>query len=569
MAIDPPVAPVAPPKPAPPQPPQLQSSCLPFWPEYNPPASQDEQENYIAAATTGRITPMINGRNANGTGADINVTEAFDDMQKVVSACSKGDKVYMTAWHFDPAVKLTAKSNLPVTTWGQLFKLQAGKGVEIKILITNFSRLAPFAKQARDAGVELDKIIATLSKDVRSNLQYLISMHPVTLYNISIATHHQKFMVVRKGSETLAWCGGLDIAPLRTPADWSNANTASWHDVHLKAEGLIALDLAREFVLRWNKEKDHPSIKPGVYWGGYYSIPAWQPGGVDAAGDRNNHRVQMHRTISIDWSKRDPPQQTKRFDIWLAYLSIISCTKRFLYLENQYFREPLLANHIVAHAQKTPELLVIIVAPEKLDEGDGDPFTRHGNYLQHIFFTILQAGLGNRLRVYNMFGRFIHAKIIMGDDRLFSAGSANANRRGFLLDSELNLNMADETLVQGFRHRLWAHNLGVKAADVAQWSIADFFAKWDAVALANSTLIQAAKTQADLEKAIGNLAGEGVVAFDMSKNKGKKMNLLDLLRHWGPDIRLPDWNIFDLPNTTDLLCDLAPDTHTEDGTAIA
>ena len=46
----------------------------------------------------------------------------------------------------------------------------------------------------------------------------------------------------------------------------------------------------------------------------------------------------------------------------------------------------------------------------------------------------------------------------------------------------------DPQTVQAFRHRLWAHNLGVAEATVAGWKASAFIAHWDAVATANESL---------------------------------------------------------------------------------
>jgi len=60
--------------PVPPLTPDLLDPCLPFLPAANP----TDYLTYVAARTTGLITPYVNGRNANGSGADIIAAEAFD-----------------------------------------------------------------------------------------------------------------------------------------------------------------------------------------------------------------------------------------------------------------------------------------------------------------------------------------------------------------------------------------------------------------------------------------------------------------------------------------------------------
>jgi hypothetical protein len=44
--------------------------------------------------------------------------------------------------------------------------------------------------------------------------------------------------------------------------------------------------------------------------------------------------------------------------------------------------------------------------------------------------------------------------------------------------SELNVAADDETLVGGWRRRLWANNLGVLAATIDSWSVSSFLRSW-------------------------------------------------------------------------------------------
>jgi phosphatidylserine/phosphatidylglycerophosphate/cardiolipin synthase-like enzyme len=142
----------------------------------------------------------------------------------------------------------------------------------------------------------------------------------------------------------------------------------------------------------------------------------------------------------------------------------------------------------------------------------------------------------NRRRVYTLFypDGLLHSKLIMVDDEVLSVGSANANPRGFFMDSELNIVLEDREAVKSFRHRLWAHNLGFAETFVAKWQESEFIKMWDVAAELNQSL------QNDPKKMIG----EGVIPFnpldpsvDPRAKKGRK----------GP-IRLP----FPLPNINPL-----------------
>jgi hypothetical protein len=170
-----------------------------------------------------------------------------------------------------------------------------------------------------------------------------------------------------------------------------------------------------------------------------------------------------------------------------------------------------LADWIVAQGRANSKLIVIMVVVAAAAADDGvNAITQHGDYLQYETFRRIVAGLGSRVRLYTMKNRAVHSKFVMVDDRWMSIGSANANVRSFDLDSEMNLSIAEPSLVGDFRLRLWSHNLGIDPTGIAKWRASDFLAQWDAVAASN----QALKPQ--------NMAGEGIIPFDYRVAPGKK-----------------------------------------------
>ncbi len=200
-----------------------------------------------------------------------------------------------------------------------------------------------------------------------------------------------------------------------------------------------------------------------------------------------------------------------------AYQHGIACAYDFLYFENQYFRTPELADWIVARGAERPSLIVIIVVVHSaLAEGDDgkSAYTDNGFFLQYQTFERLVTGLGaSRVRFYEMNKRYVHAKLIFADDRWCCIGSANVNQRSFQLDSELNVQIhePDPEVLNGFRKKLWAHNLGVSEAEAGTWAVSDFIAQWDKVAAANA------------RKGTDRMVGEGILSFDYKKFPGKSL----------------------------------------------
>jgi phosphatidylserine/phosphatidylglycerophosphate/cardiolipin synthase-like enzyme len=482
------------------------ATAKPICDVFLPAIRSGNYENYVAGQTTGLITLMINGRSSG-----VSQTEAFDSMQKTVESLGRNDSIYLANWQFTPTdVHLTARRP-DIKTWGDLLKIKAKNGVKIRIII---SALPPPGATFQTNLTLIDKIIGELPLSERDNLKYIASPHQANL----IASHHQKFMVVKKGGTTIGYCGGLDISfnrtPDKTPGGWGGwGPDFVWHDIHAKLEGLIVRDLEKEFVLRWNREKDKSTGSKLSGWKGFEKLAQTPVSSNEREISKNKHKLQMLRTVSVGTN----PQDIRRDDIWQGYFRLIGCATRFIYMENQYFHEPRMADAIVKQAQAQLNLIVIIVVTSKSD----DPvniFTQHCLALRHEFFARLFAGVPkSRLRVYTKFTAMVHSKLIMVDDRALSMGSANANPRGFFLDTELNVMLEDAEAVTKFRRRLWSHNLGVAETSIATWNVSDFIAKWDAVANANQG------------KATDKMTGEGLIPFGpRDVNGGKSQVIQDL-----------------------------------------
>jgi len=312
-------------------------------------------------------------------------------------------------------------------------------------------------------------------------------------------------MVLKTAGATIAYCGGLDLSPPRTPPAWQ-APYPIWHDVHARLEGLIALDLEREFVERWNREKDRSTAPMLPGWHPPETLDASAPGRSDRTLARNAHKVQLVRTVALGVESAD----VRRDDIWQAYFQLIGSATRFLLLESPCFHEPRLADAIVKQAEAQPGLVVVLVVSSDADDPT-TKLTQHGPALQSEFLARFTAGIpAARRGIYTMSSRLVHAKLVLVDDRALTMGSATACPRGFFLDTELNIVVDAPPAVAEFRHRLWAHELGVSEAEVASWPAADFVARWDAIARRNEAL------------ADGERGGASVVPYDPAASRTKR-----------------------------------------------
>jgi phosphatidylserine/phosphatidylglycerophosphate/cardiolipin synthase-like enzyme len=275
---------------------------------------------------------------------------------------------------------------------------------------------------------EIDAVIAKIAPR-QDNFKYIVIPHPHFL-----GVHHQKFMVAGASKSMVAFCGGLDIsvnrAPQGKPSSWHLGFV--WHDAVAKLEGLIAHDLEREFVAHWNRDRSKSTATALARWKGFEELTQRVPSAADKSADLNKHPVQMLRTVSVG----PAPADIRRDDIWRAYFRLIGRATRFIYLENQYFYEPALADAIVKQAESQPGLIVMVTvgtgtddiqavdttkpADEQLKQKVLVQITQNQFALRLEFFKRLSVAplLPDRLRVYtlNYPDGITHTKLILVDD---------------------------------------------------------------------------------------------------------------------------------------------------------
>ena len=285
------------------------------------------------------------------------------------------------------------------------------------------------------------------------------------------ACHHQKVLVV---DDAVAFCGGGDISVDRwdTPAhlDLDQRRImpdqechAPRHEMVMMVDGEAAKalgDLARE---RWRKATgeivDPPAASPGTDpW------PAHVPAHLIDAD------VAIARTEPA-WHDHPQVDEIRR----LTQASILDARK-IIYLENQYFTSPLIAEAL-AHRLGEPD------GPEIVLISTG----QSPSWFDRLTMDRARSNMLWRLRSADIFGRFrayypktrlgakiiVHAKSSVFDDRIVRIGSANLNNRsgGFDTECELAVEAEGETArrsVEAFRDRSVGHFLGYTGDAVAK-----------------------------------------------------------------------------------------------------
>ncbi len=256
------------------------------------------------------------------------------------------------------------------------------------------------------------------------------------------ACHHQKAVII---DDRIAFCGGGDIAPDR----WDTADHldgdgrrtsrlgtifAARHEVMALVDGPAAASLGEMFRERWRRTSGHQLAPPHPE----DDHDPWPEGVTPAFHDP---LVGLARTIP-EWNSWPEVREAEAL-----HLAAIAGARRCIYLENQYFASPVLAEALAARLAEPdgPEVVLVstLHSPSWFDRMTMDR-TRLA-FLQRLKAAD-EAGRpgGGRLHAYcpvTAGGKpiIVHAKLAVIDDVMLRIGSANLNNRSTGFDTECDL----------------------------------------------------------------------------------------------------------------------------------
>ncbi|MBN9088076.1 MAG: phospholipase [Reyranella sp.] len=293
------------------------------------------------------------------------------------------------------------------------------------------------------------------------------------------ASHHHKIVAI---DDSVAFCGGIDMTSNRwdTPAHRDDdprrlsptgSPYGAWHDTIMAVEGPAAAALAELARDRWH-EAGGPALEPV-----FGTTDCW-PESLPAQFRDVSVAISRTRPVSATGNSTANGQPPV-YEVEQAFLSAIDRAQRTIYAESQYF-----ASRRIAEAMA-----------ERLNEPDGpeivlvNPLAAHG-WLEPIAMDTARARLvefvhradrNDRLRLYypvTAGGQpiYVHAKVLIADDRILHAGSSNMNNRSLRLDTECDLtidaqqpgNAPAAATIAGLRDALLAEHLGVTPEAVRQ-----------------------------------------------------------------------------------------------------
>lgn len=250
-------------------------------------------------------------------------------------------------------------------------------------------------------------------------------------------SHHQKIVVI---DDCLAFCGGIDMTgdrwdtrehldddPRRRKPNGESYEP--WHDATTALEGPVAAalgDLCRE---RWQRAGRSPLAPIRG------AADCW-PDGL----------VPHFENVPVAISRTDPKMANRKAisEIEDLYIDLIGAARRTIYAESQYIAARRIAVAIAKRLDEAagPEIVIV------------NPLTAEG-WLEPTAMDTARARLVEALRRRDRYGRFrvyhpftgggapiyVHAKILVIDDRVLRIGSSNMNNRSMRLDTECDMTL--------------------------------------------------------------------------------------------------------------------------------
>ncbi|KAK8745397.1 hypothetical protein OTU49_000171 [Cherax quadricarinatus] len=291
----------------------------------------------------------------------IDISRAIENAQKLI---------YIVGWSIKTDITLIREGENE--NFGEVLKRKADEGVRVLVMVWN---------EAMSTDLYTPGIMGTHDEDTRiffegTEVEVFLSPRQKNKGKImennfvsTLYTHHQKCVIVDAEVEgedrrrLVAFAGGIDITDGRwdTPEhplfktlpdchqnDFYNGICQSsvttgprqpWHDIHMYIEGPAAMDILSNFIERWRRQApDRENRLLGINEDDF--VLDWE------TPDESVWSVQFFRSINSDSAQFDTNALDRLLSrkgrlyensIQTAYIHHIRRSKRFIYLENQYF----------------------------------------------------------------------------------------------------------------------------------------------------------------------------------------------------------------------------------------
>ena len=298
-----------------------------------------------------------------------------------------------------------------------------------------------------------------------------------------LGSHHQKLVVV---DDRVAFAGGMDLTQSRWDTHAHRIGDERrrkpgllpfhgdpYHDAMIALDGEAAATLGSWSRERWLRATGERLDAPEPPAAGVEGTDPWPEDVEPLLTDR----VVSFALTQPDFGGRPEKRQCEQ-----AFLVQIRAARRLIYIETQYLAASDVVEALCERLAEPDGPEVVLILPF------GCPGTLQSLAMDtrrdELFAKLRAADRHDRFGVYwptlaggateDVFDQsvYVHAKLMVVDDRILRVGSANLNERSMGLDTELDVfvEVADETdreAIARFRRRSLSYLLGVEAERLA------------------------------------------------------------------------------------------------------
>lgn len=381
------------------------------------------------------------------------IVDAAQYFAAAKAAMLKAEKaVYLIGWEFDLGIRLRPdQKDAPVPDQLRQFLVHiASQRPDLEIFMLQWDGAMAFNIARQLASFLL------LKAQTKPQIHFrLDSEHPTG------ACHHQKIVVI---DDAIAFCGGIDMTtkrwdtPEHIPDDQRRSAHGSvpesWHDMTTAVDGDAAKSLGELARWRWKLATGSELPVPdgdNAIWPDALSV------------DCRDVEVAISRTLPAY------KEELGTFEIERLWTDAIAAAGKSIYIENQYLSSGAIAEALKARLRERNGPEIVIILPSSAESWLESEVMDSARSL--IISDLRAADREGRLGIYYPVNAadepiYVHAKVLIVDDRFIRVGSSNMSNRSMRFDSECDLaiesaNEATGAVIRDLRGKLLAEHLGI------------------------------------------------------------------------------------------------------------
>lgn len=393
------------------------------------------------------------------------IVDAADYFAVLKAAMIRAEKtIFLIGWDFDLRIHLDPEdrdNQWPDNLGAFINALVKRKpGLQIRLLQWNLGMLRMLAR-----GRTVLFLLEWMAQpQVRVRIDHA---HPLG------ASHHQKIVVI---DDALAFCGGIDTTigrwdtrahPGQDPrrdSPWGFAQ-GPWHDATAAVDGAAALalgELARE---RWRLATGEILPPPEA--------------GEDSWPAKLDPNIQ---DVMVGIARTQPGYRDQQpiHEIEALYLASIHAARHSIYIESQYCASRRVGEALASRLAEKGGPEIVIINPRTAEGWLEEEVMDTARV--RLVRTLRESDHEDRFRIYYPVAAdgssiYVHAKIMIIDDRLLRIGSSNLNNRSMGFDTECDLAIDAPTesgkdrgiraAIAAITDDLLAEHLDVETRDIA------------------------------------------------------------------------------------------------------